>query len=103
MSFVIAPAQTVVINVRDNDGKPVTASLLVRDAFGRLYPAQTKRFLPDMYFQQKVYRADGETLTLPAGEYSGEVARGPEYLVQRNTRAVSAQGPTPRGPEKLER
>ncbi len=94
VSFLIAPAQTVTLGVRDADGKPVTASFLVRDAVGRVYPAQTKRGLPDMVFQQRIYRADGGTLTLPPGEYAVEVARGPEYLVQRATRAVLPQGPT---------
>jgi len=51
--------------------------------------------LPDMVFQQRIYRANGETLTLPPGAYSVEAARGTEYLLQRATRTVLPQGPTP--------
>jgi hypothetical protein len=90
VAFDIVPARDVTLQVRDHDGKPVTASLLVRDAQGRVYPAQTKRVLPDLYFQQKVYRADGQSLTLTPGEYSVEVARGPEYIVQRSNQPVFA-------------
>jgi hypothetical protein len=102
VAFLIAPAQTVTINVRDADGKPVTASLLVRDAAGRIYPSQTRRIVPDMVFQQQIYRADGETLTLPPGAYDVEVARGPEYLLQHAIRTVLPQGQT-RWPIRLER
>jgi hypothetical protein len=90
VAFDIVPARDVKLQIRDHDGKPVTASLLVRDAQGRVFPAQTKRVLPDLYFQQKVYRADGQTLTLTPGEYDVEVARGPEYLVKRSKQPVFA-------------
>jgi hypothetical protein len=86
--FNALPAQTVSLSIRDHDGAPVTASLLIRDAQGHIYPAQTKRVLPDLYFQQRIYRADGQTLTLPPGEYSVETARGPEYIIQRTMRPV---------------
>jgi hypothetical protein len=34
-----------------------------------------------MFFQPQIYRADGETMRLPDGEYVVEAKRGPEYLV----------------------
>ena len=102
VTFQIVPARIVSLGIRDADGAPVTCSLLIRDGEGRVYPAQTKRVLPDLYFQRKVYRADGETLTLPPGEYRVESARGPEYVLGRSTRAVAANGAV-RWPVKLER
>lgn len=93
VAFDIVPARDVNLQIRDHDGKPVTASLLVRDAQGRVYPAQSKRVLPDLYFQQKVYRADGQSLTLTPGEYAVELARGPEYLLQRSVKPVFADRP----------
>lgn len=94
VAFDIVPAREVGLEIRDHDGKPVTASLLVRDAHGRVYPAQTKRILPDLYFQQKVYRADSQSLTLTPGEYSVDVARGPEYILQRRMQPVFADKPS---------
>jgi len=101
VAFHVLPASNVTLSVRDVDGMPVTCSLLVRDALGRVYPAQTKRVLPDLYFQKKVYRADGQSLILPAGRYDVEVARGPEYLLQRGERVVAPAGSN--WPVRLER
>ena len=92
LTFTATAARTVALSVRDSDGKPVTCSLRVRDTQGRTYPAPTKRALPDLYFQQQVYRADGETLTLPAGDYQVEAARGPEYLIARSMQTVAPIG-----------
>ncbi len=56
---------------------------------GRLvgvYPLPSRRLsrgeYPDFFFHPQVYRADGEHVFLPAGEYEIRVSRGPEYLVQ---------------------
>ena len=92
VAFQIVPARVVALSIHDSDGAPVTCSWLVRDTQQRVYPAQTKRVLPDLYFQKKVYRADGEILTLPPGEYQVECARGPEYLVDRTSRVVAVSG-----------
>ncbi len=102
IAFQIVPAATVVLSIKDIDDALTTCSLLVRDKLGRIYPAQTKRALPDLYFQKKVYRTDSETLTLLPGEYEVEIARGPEYLLQRDKRTVLADGAT-RWAVKLER
>ena len=83
--FRCAPAVSVRLNVHDEQGRPVTASLLIRDGLARIYPAQGKRDLPDLAFEPQIYRADGEGLTLAPGEYSVEFGRGPEYIRGRTT------------------
>ncbi len=92
VSFQVLPARSVSLSIRDADGSPVTASLTVTDALGRVLPSQTRRRLPDLFFQRKVYRADGQTLTLPAGDYRVDLQRGPEYLLKTSQRRVPAQG-----------
>ena len=80
--FRIDPSSDVFFSLLDEHGKPTIASLLVTDAAGRVYPARSKRLAPDFFFQPQVYRADGESIRLPAGEYSIACGRGPEYVVQ---------------------
>lgn len=92
IDFVIRPARTVNLTVSDHDGAATTASLLVRDALGRVYPAQTKRALPDLVFQKQVYRQSGQTLLLPPGDYHVETGRGPEYLRETTVRTVGESG-----------
>ncbi|HEV7905122.1 MAG TPA: CehA/McbA family metallohydrolase [Pyrinomonadaceae bacterium] len=86
--FNCLPAKDVTLRVLDEDGKPTTASFLIRDRQERIYPAKYKRLAPDFSFQPQVYRADGERLRLPPGEYRVDVTRGPEYIVQRETLRV---------------
>ena len=80
----------VAFGVLDDDGQPTVASFIIRDPQGRQYPAKTKRLAPDFSFHPQVYRADGERVRLPAGEYNVEFTRGPEYLVGRRTLRVVA-------------
>jgi hypothetical protein len=87
--FTALPATKVTLGVIDDDGKPTTAAFTFRDKQGRVYPSQAKRLAPDFFFHPQVYRADGETITLPPGEYSVEYSRGPEYLVQSTEFAVA--------------
>jgi hypothetical protein len=77
--FWIWSAATLTLGVKDSDGRPTTASFLVKDEKGRVYPSQAKRKAPDFFFHPQVYRADGESLALPPGTYTVEVSRGPEY------------------------
>ena len=70
------------LGVRDENDQPTTASFVIRDRQGRIYPSQSKRLAPDFAFQPQVYRSDGETIRLPAGEYTFAVTRGPEYLAE---------------------
>ncbi|WPP50432.1 CehA/McbA family metallohydrolase [Catalinimonas niigatensis] len=52
-----------------------------------IYPLPARRLAgkdtyPDFFFQPQVYRADGEYVYLPPGEYKVNYGRGPEYLSQ---------------------
>jgi hypothetical protein len=81
--FDCKPATTVRLRIRDVDGEPTTASFVIRDTKGRVYPLPSRRLSPDFFFHNQVYRADGEHVMLPPGEYSFVVNRGPEYLPQK--------------------
>jgi hypothetical protein len=81
--FECVPAVEVVLDVLDHDGAPVMASFLIRDERGRVYPAPARRLAPDFFFHEQIYREHGESVMLPAGAYSVEYTRGPEYLVDR--------------------
>jgi hypothetical protein len=89
--FTAAPAHPVRMRVLDEHGEPTTAAFLIRDDVKRVYPSASKRLAPDFFFQPQVYRADGDTIALPAGRFTVEVTRGPEYLPQ--TRRVALAGP----------
>jgi hypothetical protein len=88
--FECRPANDITLQVRDEHGKPTTAMFMIQDAQGHVYPSQAKRLAPDFAFHPQIYRADGEAIKLPAGTYTFECARGPEYVVQ--TRAVTLDG-----------
>jgi len=92
--FDCLPSQDVTLNVRDEDGRPTTASFLIVDSLGRVYPTQSKRLFPDLWFERQVYRRDGETLRLPHGKYTIEHGRGPEYLRQQSSLDVAHQKPS---------
>ncbi len=78
--FDIAPSRDLTFRVRDENGLPCMASFVIRDSFGRVYPARSKRLAPDFYFQNQIYRADGETVRLPSGDFTVTCGRGPEYI-----------------------
>jgi hypothetical protein len=80
--FTCEPARTVSFRIRDFDGLPATASLIITDQQGRIYPCRAKRLAPDFPFQNQIYRADRESILLPPGTYSVAFDRGPEYLAQ---------------------
>src|SRR6266481_629436 len=84
--FNARPATKVTLRVLDTDDRPTTASFLLRDAGNRVYPSQAKRLAPDLAFQPQVYRANGDFLLLPPGDYSVEYTRGPEY--RRKTQRI---------------
>jgi hypothetical protein len=88
--FECLPSKDVTLRVQDEDGRPTTASFVIRDRQGRQYPAKTKRLAPDFSFHPQVYREDGEKIRLPAGAYTVEVTRGPEYVARRETLTVGA-------------
>ena len=87
--FRVAPAIPVKLEIRDFDGTPTTAALVVKDRAGRIYPPQPKRLAPDLFFQPQVYRVDGESLLLPPGEFTVQFARGPEYWVREKKLKVA--------------
>jgi hypothetical protein len=77
--FAARSANKVTLHVFDSDGQPTTASFLIRDGHGHVYPSQAKRLAPDFFFQPQIYRANGESILLPDGDYTVEYTRGPEY------------------------
>ncbi len=91
--FQCEPSTEVALRVRDVDGKPTTAAFTVRDALGRVYPNPARRLAPDFFFHSQVYRADGETITLPPGKYNVTITRGPEYLSETRTFEVESGKP----------
>jgi hypothetical protein len=88
--FSCNAAQAVTFRVRDENDKPTTASFVVRDQQGRVYPSQAKRLAPDFSFHPQVYRVDGEALRLPPGKYSVEFSRGPESITRTQTLEVGS-------------
>ena len=92
--FHCLPAREVKFKVLDEDGQPTTAMFVIRDPQDRVYPSQAKRLAPDFAFHPQVYRADGETILLPTGDYTVEFTRGPEYIVQQQKLEVREAQPT---------
>ena len=90
--FVTRSATKVTFRVRDSDDRPTTGSFLIRDGQKRVYPSQAKRLAPDFAFHPQIYRADGEYVLLPPGEYSVEYTRGPEYR-KKTERFVVKESP----------
>ena len=80
--FTVQPAFPVKLRVLDENGKPTTAAFVIRDSAQRVYPSQAKRLAPDFAFHPQIYRADGEVLKLPSGEYTVMFERGPESIRQ---------------------
>ncbi len=89
--FDCKPARADHAAHRRRERRARVASLLIRDQAGRVYPSQAKRLAPDFFFHPQVYRADGEMLKLPDGEYDIEFQRGPESLPETRHVTVDAQ------------
>jgi hypothetical protein len=89
--FTCLAARAITLRVRDEHDQPTTAEFIVRDAQRRVYPSQAKRLAPDFPFHPQVYRADGESLKLPDGDYTVEFSRGPESIPQTKNLKVDAQ------------
>jgi hypothetical protein len=90
--FEIRPGIRVKLSIRDFDGKPTTGRFVFRDKSGRIYPPQAKRLAPDFFFQQQVYRHDGDTVLLPSGELTMVYGRGPEYRQRERKVTIPGQG-----------
>jgi hypothetical protein len=91
--FTALPANKLQLAVLDEKGVPTIASFTIKDNLGRIYPNPSKRLAPDLFFQPQVYRANGESLALPAGNYSVTCALGPEYVAQ--TKEVTVKDGVP--------
>lgn len=96
--FRCLSTREITLRVRDADGLGCMAALTVKDAYGRIYPPLAMRLAPDMAFHEHIYRADGEAIRLPDGDYTLESWRGPEYLrlsqevhVEASTTAIGVQ------------
>jgi hypothetical protein len=90
--FAIKPAVPVTLRVLDHDGTPTTGRFLITDRHGHVFPPQAKRLAPDLFFQKQIYRADGETVSLPPGEFTVLYGRGPEYRWQQREVTISTPG-----------
>jgi hypothetical protein len=91
VAFECLPAQDIVLRILDENDEPCAAGFEVRDEFGRVYPAQSKRAAPDFGFHPQVYRGDGDTLRLPPGRYAVKFMRGPEMIPELRTVDVTAE------------
>src|SRR5262249_19352207 len=91
--FNCLPSTDVTLRILDEHGKPTTASFVIRDAQRHVYPSLAKRLAPDFGFHPQVYRADGDRIKLPAGDYTVEFSRGPEHLVKSQTIKVAEGKP----------
>jgi hypothetical protein len=92
--FHAAPTRQITLRVKDENGVPSMASFIIRDRLNRLYPLPSKRLAPDFFFQPQIYRADGESVRLPAGYYTIEYRGGPESLPHTREVEVNADGPS---------
>jgi hypothetical protein len=88
--FDVAPSRDVTMRVRDERGQPAMASFEIRDKLGHVYPARSKRLAPDFFFQDQIYRADGESIRLPAGDFTVACSRGPEYIPETRPVTITA-------------
>ncbi|MEX2232999.1 MAG: CehA/McbA family metallohydrolase [Cyclobacteriaceae bacterium] len=86
--FDVNPAIAVRLNVQDHDGTETTGRFQFVDMQGHVFPPQAKRLAPDLFFQKQIYRADGETVLLPPGEFTMYYGRGPEYRWQKDTLSI---------------
>ncbi|MEZ6060978.1 MAG: CehA/McbA family metallohydrolase [Planctomycetaceae bacterium] len=93
--FSVKPAIPVKLHIVDTDGTPTTGRLEFRDKDGHVYPPQARRLAPDFFFQPHIYRAFGDAVLLPPGEFRLTSGRGPEYLDQQQIVRVTEGGSEP--------
>ncbi len=90
--FHSVPSVEVALGIKDFDGTPTMASLIIKDKLGRVYPNPARRLAPDFFFHDQIYRQDGESVHLPPGDYTVTVNRGPEYFVDTHELRVLPDG-----------
>ena len=88
--FDVRPSVKVNLSIVDFDGEPTSASLVIKDRRGRVYPSRARRLEPDFFFHDQIYRHSGESVRLPPGTFDVEFGRGPEYLVGKTVFEVPA-------------
>jgi hypothetical protein len=94
-TFEAMPSVPVTFQVQDEKGEPCMACFIIRGKKdGHVYPAQPKRLAPDFFFHPQVYRATGETVRLPQGEYIVHCSRGPESVPEVKELKVSGKAAT---------
>lgn len=81
------------LRVQDENGQPTMGQFTIRDARNRVYPARARRLAPDFFFQDQIYRRDGEEVLLPPGKYHVSYTRGPEYRVLERDIEVKSTAP----------
>ena len=91
--FNALSARQITMRIKDEKGRPAMSSFVIRDRLERLYPLPSKRLAPDFFFQPQIYRADGETVQLPAGYYTMQYSGGPEYVPHTREIEIGASGP----------
>jgi hypothetical protein len=91
--FNAAASRKIPIRVRDENGERMMASFIFKDTLGRIYPNPAKRLAPDFFFQPQIYRADGESSSLPSGSYNVTVTGGPEYVTETRSFKVDDAAP----------
>ncbi len=91
--FNCASARPITLHVLDSDGHPTMASFIFKDELGRIYPNPAKRLAPDFFFQPQIYRANGESVSLPPGNYTVSYTGGPEYVTETRDFKVDSAGP----------
>jgi hypothetical protein len=100
--FDVRPAVPVKLSITDHDGKPTVGRFTFRDKAGHIHPQQARRLAPDLFFQEQIYRNDGDIVLLPPGEFTMYYSRGPEYRLLKKTIQVPNKGEA-RVAVKLER
>ena len=91
LKFACETATKVTFRIIDGEGLPGFAKFEIRDSAGRIYPAQSKRLAPDFFFQRHIYRGDGESISLPPGDYTIRCSRGPETISETKKLTVGDQ------------
>ena len=95
--FSITPAVAVRLRVLDHDGTPTIGRFQFVDQEGHVFPPQSKRIVPDLFFQKQIYRGDGEEVLLPPGNLTMFYGRGPEYRWLKRQVTIPAAGASDRG------
>ena len=78
--------------ITDATKEDLMAGLIIRNSEGHVFPGQTNRVSPDLWFQPQIYRMSGDVVMVPQGTYNITCLRGPEYIPQRKQIEVGENG-----------